>query len=106
MKKDFVTYSAAALAAKHGGVRLSTDEYNGFADIGTGGLLGEEGNECFELRLYHDTDGKLDGYTPVSPENIIRREPASSACLKRREDGALVIKQNKSRGNSEGHDDK
>jgi hypothetical protein len=106
MEKDFVTYSAAALAAKRGGVGLSASEYNGFADIGTGGLLREDGNECAGLRLLDDTDGSLDGYIPMVTENIIRREPVSSACLKRRDDGVLVIKQNNSREDSEENNDK
>ena len=92
MKTEFVEYGEAAWSAERGGVKLSSNEYNGFADIGCGGVLGGASDNCDGLRLKDDTDGSLDGYVAVAPCDIVRSDSASGECLVRRCDGAVAIK--------------
>ena len=95
MVKEYIEYSAAALSARRGGVTLSADEYNGFSDIGLGGVLEVAENSETGLHLTGDADGKPFGYCAISPDDITRSTSASSECLKRRGDGGVVIVQNR-----------
>lgn len=87
-----VAYADAASSAERGGVRISADEYNGFADIGTGGVLAGKAYEKAILRLEGDTDGSRDGYQVCDARLIVREASLSSDCLRRQSDGGVAVK--------------
>ena len=91
MDKEFVEFLEANRSAKKGSVTLVDSEYNGFADISTGGILdGCETNG--ELRLKGDTEGLEDGYTPCNVLDITREVSCSADCLRKRDDGGVTVK--------------
>jgi hypothetical protein len=86
-----VNFADALRAAERGGVTVSTDEYNGFADIGTGGILKDACQKTADLRLSGDACGNLDGYDVCDPMDLLREESLSSACLIRSDDGGVRV---------------
>lgn len=86
-----VNFADTLHAAERGGVTLSADEYNGFTDIGTGGVLKDACQKTTELRLSGDACGNLDGYDVCDPLELLREEPLSSACLRRSDDGGVRV---------------
>lgn len=86
-----MNFADALRAAERGGVTLSADEYNGFADIGTRGVLKDACQKTTELRLSGDVDGSFDGYDVCDPHDLLREESLSSACLRRSDDGGVRV---------------
>ena len=86
-----MNFNDALRAAERGGVTVSTDEYNGFADIGTGGVLKDACQNTADLRLSGDACGNLDGHDVCDPLDLLREESLSSACLNRCDDGGVRV---------------